>query len=95
MKVTPVLAIDLTAAVEPFGFLDGAAAARLMPEVPRGAYVELYLGEATSAPGDLGELLQALRPAAATVIRGSSRTGIEALARRIRIALPDVRNASC
>ncbi len=89
MKVFGALQVDLTPAVDDYGFLDAREAWGLLPAIPSGVTVELHLGRASAIIGSFGEVLQGLRPAGTVVVIGTNPAGVGDVVRRLRIALPD------
>lgn len=80
------LTVDLRPAVDAFGILCGAAAARLVPAIPEGVPVLLQVGAATATDVQLGELVRLLRPAGQVTVAGSEASGIGEVCRVLRAA---------
>ncbi|MDR6862156.1 hypothetical protein [Phycicoccus sp. 3266] len=82
-----MLCVDLTPAVDDFGFLDTRAASMIALNVPAGVRVELNIGQAKSLVDiTLGELIRAVRPAREVVVIGNHAAGVGALVGALRVA---------
>lgn len=86
MHLSGVLLIDLTPAADEFGYIEGRAAARLVPVIPEGVAVELHIGGKSPLGGLLGPLIEELRPAGSLTVVGTNPAGIAAVYRALEIA---------
>jgi hypothetical protein len=86
-SVSGVLLVDLTAAADKFGYIDGRAAGHLLPAIPAGVCVELQIGPHQPLDGLLGPLIEALRPAGSVIVVGTSATGVSAVYQALRAGL--------
>jgi hypothetical protein len=85
-SVSGVLQVDLSPAARS-GYIEGRAAAGLLPHIPRGVSVELQIGPHSPVIGLEGPLIDALRHAGSVVVVGSSAAGVSALYNALRVGL--------
>jgi hypothetical protein len=76
VRISGLLEVDLSPAVDDLGYFTGRDAAALVPAIPAGVTVELCIGNGTPLDGLLGPLISELRPAGAVVVRGTNSNGI-------------------
>lgn len=86
-RVSGVLVIDLTPASDDLRYIEGRAAAHLVPAIPQGVSVELHIGGMTPLDGLMGPLIEALRSAGSITVVGTNPAGITSLYRALSIGL--------
>ena len=85
-SVSGVLQVDLTPAARA-GYIEGRAAAGLLPNIPVGVCVEIQIGPHSPVLGLEAPLIDALRSAGSVVVVGSSAAGVSALYNALRVGL--------
>ena len=86
MHLSGVLLVDLTPAADEFGWIEGRAAANLVPAIPQGVAVELHIGGNAPLDGLLGPLIEELRAAGSITVVGTNPAGVAAVYRALSIA---------
>lgn len=89
--VSAVLVIDVSPAIDEFGILEVATAAKLLPIVPAGVPVRLDIGSAVAVDSPLGILADTLRRARCVEVIGSNAAGVAAIRTRLARAFATTR----
>lgn len=87
LTVTGLLVVDVSAAVDDLGILDGRTAAGLLPvELPAGVPVRLNVGDCRMVDGSFGQVIARLRLARSIEVEGRDAAGIADVVRRLTMA---------